>query len=141
MKSHRDTVLWRQTQQTAYTTLKHRRRLFNNALGQNTSYDKENFFFPSFSIFCGAYPCRRHFYYRRYSQDLNIGQITRINGGGQTKVELITCPCACILQSTAAKSQHFRFLFFSSKTLIWLAKNDHMTFHGVTKLFSWFLRC
>ena len=51
MKSHRDTVLWRQTQQTAYTTLKHRRRLFNNALGQNTSYDKENFYYPSFSIF------------------------------------------------------------------------------------------
>ena len=46
MKSHRDTALWQQTQQTAYTTLKHRRRLFNNALGQNTSYDKENFFFP-----------------------------------------------------------------------------------------------
>ena len=56
MKSHRDTVLWRQTQQTAYTTLKHRRRLFNNALGQNTSYDKENFFFPVSVFFVAPIP-------------------------------------------------------------------------------------
>jgi len=50
MKSLRDTVLWRETQQTTYSTLKHRKKKKKNALGQNTSYDKVNFYYPSFSI-------------------------------------------------------------------------------------------